>query len=409
MTSKKRARLFDEFTRTDQPPGKYSEDSFSFHNRVAGPAWERIRDRLDTWYTAFPDDDGNLLRRFRSPDPRQHFAAWWELYLHAVFTALGFELTVHPTVPGSKGHPDFLVEHAGEPFYLEGATVSSGVVAAGRRARLEAEVQDVINTIDAPLVMVTIQYDRVTDRMPRKRDIVEPIKAWLATLDADELLSRSEPAPYEPFTFGEWEVQLRPIPFLLEARGCPQNQLIGSPGAIAGFTNDVAKLRSAILYKRKHYGTPDKPLVIAVLALNGFVDNRDVENALFGNETVQVEIATGATRITRSLDGVWIGKRGPAAKRMSALLMGVGIVPRTCATAWPRLWQHFDPSYPLEADLPFSTVRLVDDELVSTDATRTASDVLGLPADWPGPEPLFPRCAHRPSDHQVPPTSDREP
>jgi len=82
-----------------------TEDSFAFLNRASGIVWERLREQLDAWYAAFPDDDGDLRRRFRSADPRQHFAAWWEIYLHALLTALGYKLTVHPTVPGTKGHP----------------------------------------------------------------------------------------------------------------------------------------------------------------------------------------------------------------------------------------------------------------------------------------------------------------
>jgi hypothetical protein len=394
--------LFDKVTRSDPSPGGYSEDSFSFLNRAAGVVWERIREKLENWYSAFPDNDGNLHSRFRSPDPRLHYAAWWELYVHAVFTALGFRLTLHPKIPGSDGRPDFLAEHAGNPFYLEAVTVSSGIVAPGRRGRLEAEVQDIINSIDASLFLVGLHYERVGQSMPRRRAIIEPIDAWLATLDADELLSRSEPASRTRFTFGDWVIDLRPIPRSPKARGCPQNRLIGIGPSIAGTTNDTAKLRSALRRKRKHYGTPSKPLVIAALATNGFAENRDVANALFGSEAVQLEIASGVSRLVRSPDGIWVGKRGPAGKRMSALLMGVGILPLTCATAWPRLWHHFDPTYTLEADLPFSTVRVVDDELAFTDATRSASEVLGLPVEWPGPEPAFPRCAHGPGDHPAP-------
>jgi hypothetical protein len=395
--------LFDRFQRTDLPPGRYAEDAFSFLNRVAGVSWERIRDTLESWYAAYPDEDGTLRSRFRLSDPRQHYAAWWELYVHALFTALGFDLTVHPIVPGTDGRPDFLVEHAGNPFYVEAVTVFSGLVAPGRRARLEAEVQDVINSIDSPSLMVTLQFERVGESRPRNSAIITPIKEWLATLDADELLKRSEPASYQRFTFGDWAVNLRPLARSVEARGCPRNRLIGSPGAIGGTMNDVSKLRSAFTRKRKHYGTPDKPLVIAALATNGFVDSRDVENALFGSEAVQLEIATGATRLVRNPDGVWVGKAGPAAKRMSALLMGAGILPTTCARELPRLWYHFDPTYRLETELPFSTARLVGDEFVFSDATRSASEVLSLPQDWPGA--LFSPCLHRPEDH-APPAPD---
>jgi hypothetical protein len=162
--------LFDECERTDPTPALYAEDSFAFMNRAAGVVWERIRDELERWYAAFPEDT-DLRQRFRSRDPRQHYAAWWELYLHNLFTSLGYRLTVHPEIPGTKGHPDFLIERDDESFYLEAATIFSGIVAAGRRAHLEGEVQDIINTIDPFDFMVSLSYERVGERMPGKRAI----------------------------------------------------------------------------------------------------------------------------------------------------------------------------------------------------------------------------------------------
>ena len=233
-------------------------------------------------------------------------------------------------------------------------------------------------------------------------DITGPIEAWLATLDADELLVTTQQGTLSEQTrieFADWALELRPIPFSLKFRGCPENRLIGMGPAVAGFTNDIQKLRSAVTRKKEQFGTPDKPLLVAALAVNGFVGDNVVESALFGSEAVRINVQTQATALVRSPDGVWIGKRGPAAKRMSALLMGIGILSHTCATAWPRIWHHFDPTYELEAELPFSSARVVGEQLKIEDATRSAAEVLGLPADWPGPEPAFPKCQHRPEDH----------
>jgi hypothetical protein len=55
--------------------------------------------------------------------------------------------------------------------------------------------------------------------------------------------------------------------------------------------------------KGRHYGKPDKPLVVAVLATNGFVDDRDGTNALFGSESMRVDVETGATSVARNPDG----------------------------------------------------------------------------------------------------------
>lgn len=80
--------------------------------------------------------------------------------------------------------------------------------------------------------------------------------------------------------------------------------------------------------------------------------------------------------------------------------MGVHIMPHTVATAWPVLWHHYDPTYPLEADLPFSTARIIANQVKYEDAARSAAEVLDLCSDWPGPEFPFPRCQHRPGDHE---------
>lgn len=394
--------LFDEIERTDGSPATYSEDSFTFLNRADGIVWHRIREKLDGWYGAFPDDDEDVLRRFRSADPRQHYAAWWEIYLHALLTTLGFELTVHPDLPGTNGHPDFLAERGKEAFYVEAVTVFSGIVAVGRRGRLEAAVQDVIDTIDPHKFMVGLHYERVGQSMPRKTAITGPIEAWLATLDADEILGAHPSGIVQEkkrIEIGDWVLELRPMAVPLNRRGCPDYKMIAMGPGGAGFTNDVQQLRRALTRKKRQFGTPDKALVVGALAVNSFVDQWVVEGALFGSEAVRVNIETEETTVGRSPDGVWIGKRGPAAKRMSAVLMGVGIVPQTIATAWPRLWHHFDPMYELDANLPFSAARVTDDDLRITEATRSPADVFDVPVDWPGPEPAFPRCEHRPGDH----------
>jgi hypothetical protein len=379
--------LFDDVQHTDASGRRYSEDSFAFLNRVSGTAWARIREVLEGWYAGFPDTNGDLRSRFRSHDPRQHYPAWWELYMHRLLRALGFEVTVHPNVPGTDGHPDFLAERGEDSFYVEARTVFSGIVAPNRREQLEAAIQDVINTIDASSFFVDLKYERIGTSMPSQQDIRQPIEAWLATLDPDTTPAFSDQA-WEPITFGDWEISLRPNGRPPEHRERPDNRLIGMLTGLGGRVDDIPRIRSAIVRKGKSYGTPDKPLLVAALAMNGFVDDRAVMGALFGSEAVQVDVATGASRLTRSPDGVWVGKGGPAGKRVSAVLLGVGIWPSSIGTAWPRIWHHYAPTYKLTTELPFSTAQVVGEELALGDATRSAAEVLDVPNDWPGP--LFP-------------------
>ena len=63
------------------------------------------------------------------------------------------------------------------------------------------------------------------------------------------------------------------------------------------------------------------------------------------------------------------------------------------------MWHHFDPTFELTADLPFGTVRVINDALEIADSKASASDVFGLSDQWPGPDPAFKRCKHRPGNH----------
>lgn len=394
--------LFDEIERTDPSPAWPAEDSFSFLNRADGPTWRRQRELLDCFYGAFPDPSGDLRARFRSRDPRQHYPAWWELYVHALFKALGFDVTVHPNVPGTPGHPDFLVERGPASLYIEAATVFSGMVSRSRTSRTVAALEDVIDRMDASTFSVALRVDRVGTSTPPLTDVREQISAWAATLDPNEV-DKADPASlsfWKAFEFKHgWTISLRPMVWAPKHRGCPDNRFLGLRVANAGFVDDVPKLRNAITRKGKRYGTPDKPLLVAVLAVNGFVDDRALVGALFGSEAVRFDRAPEHQRIVRNRDGVWIGSRGVARRRISGVLFGVGILPHTVASAWPTLWHHFDPTFPLTTHFPFRATHLVDDALESLQASESASRVFGLPGDWPGPEPPFRLCEHRPGDH----------
>jgi len=100
--------LFDERERKDVRPAGYGEDSFTFLNRAVGRYWDKVRAELDGWYAAFPDENGGLRQRCRHRSPDQHYAAWWELYLHRVLSCLGFTIQVEQPVEGTSKRPDFL-------------------------------------------------------------------------------------------------------------------------------------------------------------------------------------------------------------------------------------------------------------------------------------------------------------
>lgn len=383
-------RLFDEIKRTDANPAGYSEDSFSFLNRAAGAYWQRVRTELDAWYAAFPDASADLWKRFRKADSKQHYGAWWELYLHHLFTNLGFRVMPNAELPEGRSRPDLLVARGSNFFYIEAVTVFSGIVSSESHTALEPRILDVINTIDASNFFVGVRFARSSTAMPKAADVTRPIEKWMAEHDPDDVLKMSAlDLPTTSIAIGDWVLELRLMPRSPEFRGKPDNRLVGTGGAIAGYMNDRQQIYRALERKKKQHKTPDGPMVIALMAINGFVGDTEFIDALFGSQSVRIEIATGATTVMRSPDGFWVGRRGPASKKASAVLSGVSVLPTNCATSPLRLWHHFTPDRELTVDLPFAKARIAGHELVLADAAREPHELLGLPADWPGPEPLF--------------------
>jgi hypothetical protein len=384
-------RLFDEVERTNGSPATDNEDAFSFLNRAAGPYWQRVRTVLNDWYAVFPDTSADLWKRFRKPDPKQHYAAWWELYLHHIFTNLGFRVTPNAELPEGGSRPDLLVERGDNFFYVEAVTVFSGIVSSESHTALEPRILDLINTVNASNFFVSVRFVQSSTAMPKAEDITRPIERWMAEHGADDVLKLSaSDLPTTSIATGDWVLELRLLPRSPEFRGKPDNRLVGTSGAMAGFTNDRQQIYRALERKKKQHKATDGPTVIALMAINGFVGDTEFTDALFGSQSVRMEIATGTTTVTRNPDGFWVGQRGPASKKISAVLSGVSVLPTNCATTPLRLWHHFMPDRELTLDLPFATARIVDDQLILADAARQPHDILGLTPEWPGPDPPFP-------------------
>lgn len=380
--------LFDHRDRDDGHPATYGEDSFTFLSRVAGPFWERARNELDGWYEAFPDHDGDLRRRFRDRAPDQHYAAWWELYLHRAFSCLGFNVEVHPKLEASSGRPDFLLSRDDDSFLLEAATVFSGIVEEGRHGGREAQVLDAINSIESTSFHLGVNFEQIGSSTLRRIAITSPISAWLSGFDPDAVRTQIDlggSPPEKLFEIRDWALNVFASPVNPEHRGADDHRLIGFGPVSAGSVNDREKIGAALRRKRSRYGEPDRPLVIALLSLSSFLEDRDIEQILFGS--LAVSLGPGATpaRTVRRSDGLWTERQGQPGRRIAGVLVGVNLLHHNCGRLWPRFWTNPWAKYPLKIELPFPA----PDEPHKT--SRAPSEILGLPNDWPGPEPPFPR------------------
>lgn len=387
--------LFDQIDRNDPSPGKELEDNFSFLNRVDGAFWTEVRRELEGWFARYPQRGAEDLRNaFRSKLPGQHFAAWWELYLHELFSRLDYDIEIHPGLEDSSHRPDFLLSRNGSSLYVEAAVLFSGLSRGNRRGAPPWMV-DAINHITTPnFFLRLVEVKGRGEHQLRRRELVAPLEQWLGGLDPDEVSvihEQGKALPKESISCRGWEILFEAWPVKREARGKPRRAL-GIGPIQAGYADDIGQLASTLKKKAGKYGHPQIPMVMAVQCLSAFMEQIDIEQALFGHEVVQVSAEdTQEARLFRKRDGFWAGAGGPRNQRVSGVLISVGLHSANIGRVAPALWINPWANHALDEKWPFSEFTASEQgQILHREKTTKMSDIFELPHDWPGDKP-FPR------------------
>jgi hypothetical protein len=191
----------------------------------------------------------------------------------------------------------------------------------------------------------------------------------------------------------DWQIVFRPLPVKAEARGKrPDKIMLGIGPSMSGYVNDVEKIKAALKKKARKYGEPAEPLVLAVLSLSS-PENEDIESALLGRIAWQFDPEKPDDgRWVRQEDGFWFRDGKPRATKVSAVVVGVGLMPWMVARTWPGLWSNPWATNPLEVPLPFPLGTVARNGSVTySESDGAPAEILGLPEDWPGPEKPFKR------------------
>jgi hypothetical protein len=388
--------LFDDLRRTDPSPSR-GEDSFTFLNRVGTPYWGEVRRLLEEWFGRYPADDAPQLRAmFRSKLPGQHWAAWWELYLHELFKRLGYEVSIHPELPDSKGSPDFELFLDGSRLYVEATVVFSGIVSGDGDLSAPPWMLNALNDVDNGNFFVRlIEVLGAGPEQLKNREVSAPIKKWLDGLDPDQVAGDYEQGsalPRHRIAQRGWEIVCEAWPVRPDARGKSDHRVFGAGPIQSGCVDDIGQFESALKTKAGHYGRPEAPLVTAVLSNSSFMERIDIEQALFGREAVQVPVDdTVEPRLVRQRNGFWVRRDGPQNQRVSAVLSAIGLHPWNAPSVVPQIWLNPWANHPLKEEWPFPEATATDSGVISyREAEPNMYSLLSLPARWPGGEP-FPR------------------
>jgi len=387
-------KLFDDNLRTDPTPRRDGEALFPFLNRVCGPRWEILRDLLQTWFADYGYvDRARLARDIRTPDSRKFFSAFWELCLHEYFRRLAFSLTPHPPIGGSTRRPDFLLRKPAGAAFLEATVVHPTADELSFERRM-APIYEAINKLRSPDFSLNVEVLQVGTATPPGGRLRQKLTAWLASLDPDNCLPpASDPSfwdlPRYEWAWRDWRFEFRAIPIHADRRGRPGHRPVGWYPARGGPVDDHLAVRDALFTKARRYGTLGRPYILAVLVDRMTANEHELLQAMFGalwsNPTV-LQSARLPPHYPDDYQGLWLAKKGPQYRDVSAVITATGLAPWTVASSELHLYHNPWASIPLAVALPFATTRLdaARGQLVTSPPSAAPWEILGLDEDWPG-------------------------
>jgi hypothetical protein len=387
-------KLFDDFERTELRPSFKTEPSFVYINQTGRTVFARVRVLMEDWFSHYPAAGQIELRnRFRSSEDRIHRSAFFELALHELFFQLRCQVVIHPfeqITDGAKS-PDYEVtDPEGESSYVEARlTYGESIHEEKTQALIDTVLDGINRKLKSNDFFIGIEMEGAPKTAPSIEKIVGFLKGQLRGLDPDDPELASDNGPTWPYEHDGWHVGFFPIPKLEEARGEPTDQVIGLQSTGVRPVDDRTSIKRAIIKKATRYGELNKPYIIAVNVLGGYAEEKDVVDALFGQEQVTVWFSKAnpgeptRSQLTRARDGAWIGPKGLINSRVSGVLIFHHLNFYTIPRARVCLYHHPKAQRPYSSvltRLPQAIVR--DNRLVRIEG-MSLHEVFNLPEAWP--------------------------
>jgi hypothetical protein len=363
--------LFSDIQRVDIGPARYSESRFSYLDRSARPAFERIRHLLDRWRADFPaTEQAQLGNRIRSGDDHQFIAAVFELYVHQILLRTNHRVEIHREGTTAK-QPDFSATTSdGASVVLEAIVATETTDAQKGAEKRKSQLYDVIDRLECPDFFLSMEIEgEPNSPIPGDRWLRE-LKSWVSSLDYDAiaLLGRQQafnPLPTLLLEHDGLVVTFSPIAKGKETRGQTSGRPIGVRLFGVEYPQSWKAIQRAVHKKASRYGKQDCPYLIAINGAGYNCDFEEFEQAMYGP------------------DGLWSVKRQPTHTRVSAILAVVQLVATTIGCAEARLLHNPFAANPYSGPL----CQLPQAHRIEEDVRRTkgiaVSELLGLTKGWP--------------------------
>lgn len=397
------APLFPDQPRTDRLPQRSTETHYGFLQRVDDPVFARVRDLLNAWFERFAGSqdaqaEKDLRRRLMAKGEGQFNPAFWELYLHELFSRLGFAAKVHPdSERGTK--PDFELTGNGTRFYVEAVAPIPHYSDGDRETPSESTVVEYVNASHNPNYYLRLRHLIPGQNTPRRREVVKVVEGWLDSLVWADLWKgdlASSIHPKADLEVGDgWKIGLDAIPIERTAPANPNRPMIAFYRGSGGYPDGLGRVILPTLEdKSTRYGELDAPLIIAVWVIDTMAHPETASLALFDG---WFDFKPGPMRThweERTDDRVGLWTPGAKTRGRAAGVLATGVFDfgyPSVARSMPRYWPNPWADDPLSVELPFPTsaVSADESEVVNSPWTISPAELFELPEDWPGPESHF--------------------
>jgi hypothetical protein len=315
-----------------------------------------------------------------------------ELYLHEVYSRSGFDVEIHPDVPGSEKHPDFRVEGLGERFYIEAVRVGEPPLDVGQQRRLR-EVEALLDSLRSEDYTIHFSWYAVGPAAPSTRQLRAEISAWLQALDPedsnDSTTFQTIGAALEWIRDG-WHLVFEAI--RRPSVAASSTAAIGIRGpAEARAVDNAAGILRVLDSKANRYGTLDAPLVIAVLSNTEYpTHDYDIAHALYGLSSLpSASAALDPSSLFQT--GHWLTRSGWRRGHAPQVVAAAELFPWSVTRVRPSLWKTLEEgvAMPVQPDWLQRAVTDAPEPYVPVDDGPSLEGLLGLPSGWLTARPEF--------------------
>jgi hypothetical protein len=246
---------------------------------------------------------------------------------------------------------------------------------------ISGRIIDCTNEVKHPDFLLELEIDRQGTQTPSCNAIRTRLEERLRALDADAVIGDYEAGQIFPsfqVSVQDWLLTYTAYPVDPKRRGGRGRLLALPPTPGAVLIDNVGVIRRALAAKGRKYTrldkTLDSPLIIAIntwwVPMDD--DQEEIFEALFGSPAFAYWQGMRSPSISsfRKQNGYW-RREPPAGTRVSGVLMGHNVDPRSAARDIPRMWINPWAPMPIyETDGLATSTTNDDGQPLSTDGTH---------------------------------------